>query len=79
MTATTESTAPTPTEKLRRWWPGWRDAVCLVLLATVAFHLACNDGGRPLAPVLPVLVLSALGQPVAPRNVKPSGPASSPP
>ncbi len=60
MTVTTESTAPSSLDRVRRWWPGWRDAVCLVLLVTVTFHLVSNDGGRPLSSMLPVLVLSAV-------------------
>ena len=47
-------------ERIRRWWPGWRDATCLALLVTATFHLVFNDGGRPLRSLLPLLAWCAV-------------------
>jgi hypothetical protein len=45
---------------LAAYWPGWRDATCLLLLVLSTWYLAGQDGGRPYRAMLPVLAASVL-------------------
>ena len=58
---------------MRRWSRGWRfpfAAVALVLMAGCGATLSSNQGGRPEAGGLPVVV----GEPARPGTSRPSAP-----
>jgi hypothetical protein len=51
---------PSVLARLRRAWPGWRDATAVLLLVAATWHLVARDGGRGLRDLAPVLALAVL-------------------